>query len=127
MDRSGFNDRRSYLPGFFAQDMMRATGYRYAGINSLSKEPRKLSFLLVDRRKKRYFSIHSKWINILSARFTVHVSNIFILEFILQIFYIGVLDFQGASLVILQCRYCNVSSRHWSDQYNVFYSAFDVN
>ena len=73
VDRSGYNDRRSFLPGFFAQDMMRASGYQYAGIKTLSKEPKKLNFLLVDRKNKRYFSLHSKWIDIISARFTVPI------------------------------------------------------
>ena len=107
--------------------MMRASGYRYVGTKPLYKEPYKLHFLLVDRHTKRYFSIHSKWIDIISARFTVLLLFVLIIEFVLQLFMFRKLNFQGASIVILQCRYCYVSSWHWSDQHNVFYSTFDVN
>lgn len=73
VDRSGYNNRRSYFPGFFTQDVMTAAAYQYARVGAIHQMKNNLSLLIVDRKSIRSFSLHSKLIPILSSRFKVQI------------------------------------------------------
>ena len=72
LDKCMFGGGLSYWPGFFTQDMMRASAYRYADISTKINKPRALSLLIVDRKKTRSFNNGKKWIRIIGSRFGVY-------------------------------------------------------
>ena len=59
----------SYWPGFFSQDIMKATAYKYAHVNRTRHQ--QLSLVIIDRPGKRRFIIGRQWQTILSSRFAV--------------------------------------------------------
>ena len=63
-----FGGGLSYWPGFFSQDMMRASAYRYVDIPTKLNKPQLLSLLIVDRKKTRSFIDGKKWIRIKKLR-----------------------------------------------------------
>ena len=52
-------------------DLMKATAWRHANVQSRQSAPSRLSLLLVDRKKTRGFTLHEAWVGILSSRFKV--------------------------------------------------------
>lgn len=72
LDKCMFGGGLSYWPGFFTQDMMRASAYRYVGMSTILNKSRTLSLLIVDRKKTRSFNNGKKWIRIIGSRFGVH-------------------------------------------------------
>lgn len=63
--------------GFFPHDLMRATAWRFADVQSRQNQPAQLSLLLVDRRKVRGFRLHGAWVDILSSHFKVGAKGLF--------------------------------------------------
>ena len=55
--------------GFFPLDLMKATAWRHANVQSRQNGPTHLSLLLVDRKKSRGFTLHDAWVGILSSQF----------------------------------------------------------
>lgn len=72
LDKCMFGGGLSYWPGFFSQDMMRASAYRYVDIPTKLNKPQLLSLLIVDRKKTRSFIDGKKWIRIIGSRFKVY-------------------------------------------------------
>ena len=79
LDRCAYDDGRSYFPGYFSQDIMRASAYKYASVENRHIKDSHFNLLIVDRLKKRGFKIHEKMIDILVSIFPV--------EFVLYCYY----------------------------------------
>ena len=50
---------------------MRSALYKYFKIGTKTNKPNEIKLLVVDRREKRGFQIHEKWINHFSTHFRV--------------------------------------------------------
>ena len=61
MDRCIYAGGWSYWPGFFAQDVMRASAYRHLNLTSRINNPEELRLVIIDRRDQRGFSLHREW------------------------------------------------------------------
>lgn len=57
--------------GFFPQDLMKATAWRHANVQSRHNEPPQLALLIVDRKNVRGFTLHGTWVDIISSHFKV--------------------------------------------------------
>lgn len=71
LDRCAYDDGRSYFPGFFSQDIMRASAYKYANVSSRSINHNQFSLLICDREGKRGFKIFPGKYNSLVKAFPV--------------------------------------------------------
>ena len=63
--------------GFFPQDLIKATAWRHANVQSRHNEPPRLALLIVDRKNIRGFTLHSTWVEIISSHFKVRPSLMF--------------------------------------------------
>ena len=63
--------------GFFPLDLMKATAWRHANVQSRQNGPTYLSLLLVDRKKSRGFTLHDAWVGILSSQFKASEEALF--------------------------------------------------
>ena len=72
LDRCAYDDGRSIFPGFFSQDVMRASAYKYSNVPSRSINDDQLSLLIVDREGIRGFNIFPEKYNYLVKYFRVH-------------------------------------------------------
>ena len=70
-----YSNYGSLFAGFFSHDMMRATSYRYANVSSRYNEPKKLVLLMIDRIKKRGFTLHDKWVIFIKTHFLLSESG----------------------------------------------------
>lgn len=71
MDRCIFAGGWSYWPGFFSQDVMRASAYKHINIASRNNKSKELHLTIIDRKDNRGFALHSKWVDILRKHFPV--------------------------------------------------------
>ena len=71
LDVSGYNNVRSFFPGFFSRDAITVAAYKYANIKSRLVSPQKLNLLLINRIHKRRFINGTKWIRIIQSSFHV--------------------------------------------------------
>ena len=56
MDRCIYAGGWSYWPGFFAQDVMRASAYKHINATSRTNNPEELHLMIIDRKDKRGFN-----------------------------------------------------------------------
>ena len=71
MDRCIYAGGWSYWPGFFAQDVMRASAYKHINATSRTTNPEELHLMIIDRKDKRGFDLHGKWQSILQKNYPV--------------------------------------------------------
>ena len=71
LDRCAYDDGRSYFPGFFSQDIMRASAYKYSNVSNRNINSNQLSLLIVDREGKRGLKIFPRKYDCLKKSFPV--------------------------------------------------------